>query len=72
MVRHLVMPSAGEDSRRVLEFLAELAPGTAVNVMGQYRPLFRAHECPEIDSPVDDAQVKGLQDYARELGLRSM
>ena len=69
MVRHLVMPSAYDDSRLVLEFLAELSPGTAVNVMGQYRPLFRAHECPEIDAPVDRGKVEELKDYAGELGL---
>jgi putative pyruvate formate lyase activating enzyme len=72
MVRHLVMPDAAEDSRRVLEFLAETAPGTAVNVMGQYRPQFRAHECPEIDRPVDQAMVHELQDYAEELGLKPL
>jgi putative pyruvate formate lyase activating enzyme len=70
MVRHLAMPGADQDSRAVLELLAELAPGTAVNVMGQYRPVFRAHECPEIDRPVPPARVAALQDYARGLGLR--
>jgi len=39
LVRHLVMPGAGDDPAPIFEFLArELSPDTFVNVMGQYYP----------------------------------
>jgi len=41
LVRHLVMPGTIDDSREILRWLAALSPGTAVNVMGQYRPAGR-------------------------------
>ncbi len=39
LVRHLVMPGAEEDARRIMRFLArEVSPDTYVNLMDQYRP----------------------------------
>lgn len=38
LVRHLVMPGCLDDTRNILQFLRELSPRTAVNVMAQYRP----------------------------------
>lgn len=49
LVRHLVMPGLLEESNEVFRFLFEaLGPDTYVNVMGQYRPEYRAGEYPEI------------------------
>ena len=70
LVRHLVMPGHGEDSRRVIDFLAEVSPRCCVNVMGQYRPLFRADEFPEINRrPLPD-EVAKVKSYALKRGLR--
>lgn len=39
LVRHLVMPNQGEQTKEILNFLAdELSPDTFVNIMDQYRP----------------------------------
>jgi putative pyruvate formate lyase activating enzyme len=49
LVRHLVMPGHPEDSREILEFLAEeVSTRTYVNVMAQYRPCYRSSDFPEI------------------------
>ncbi len=49
LVRHLVMPGLLDETREIFEFLArEVSPDTYVNVMGQYRPEYRASEYPEI------------------------
>lgn len=49
LVRHLVMPGALDESEAIFRFLAEqVSPATYVNVMGQYRPEYRASEHPEI------------------------
>ena len=49
LVRHLVMPGLLDETREILRFLAEVSHDTYVNVMGQYRPEYRAVEYPEID-----------------------
>jgi len=71
LVRHLAMPAHAEDSRKVIDFLAEqIGPGTYVNVMGQYRPRHRAAEFGEISRATDWAEVAALMRYAMERGLR--
>ncbi|KKK82056.1 hypothetical protein LCGC14_2807200, partial [marine sediment metagenome] len=48
MVRHLVLPVNLADSEMVIDTVAEVAPGAGINVMGQYRPCYRADEFPEL------------------------
>ncbi len=71
LVRHLVMPGGVEDSRRVIDFLAEeISPHTYVNVMGQYRPCHRAGQFREIDRRPLPNEIEAARAYARERGLR--
>jgi putative pyruvate formate lyase activating enzyme len=71
LVRHLVMPGCVHDSRAVIDFLADcVSPKTYVNVMAQYRPLFRAAEVPEIDRYPEPAEIREAKRYALERGLR--
>jgi putative pyruvate formate lyase activating enzyme len=70
LVRHLVMPGHAEDSKTVMDFLAQLSRGTFVNVMGQYRPLFRAEEFSEINRRPHPDEVNALRAYALRKGLR--
>jgi putative pyruvate formate lyase activating enzyme len=45
IVRHLVLPGQGEDTRMILEWLAkELGASVAVSLMSQYHPCFRPPE----------------------------
>ncbi len=70
LIRHLVMPGGYDDSRAIIDFIAdELTPGTAVNIMGQYRPCHRAHAHPDIATRPDPGEVGKLRAYARERGL---
>jgi putative pyruvate formate lyase activating enzyme len=72
LVRHLVMPGHVENSKGVLDFLADLSTATYVNVMSQYRP---AHEVPgsdryaAIDRRLDPAEYRAVVEYGRSLGL---
>lgn len=71
LVRHLVMPGCVEDSRAIMDFLAgQISPDTFVNVMGQYRPLFRAAEFAGISRRPEADQVREVRRYAEEKGLR--
>jgi putative pyruvate formate lyase activating enzyme len=73
MVRHLVLPNGLAGTAEIARFIAEeLSPDTYVNVMGQYRPEYRASECPEIDRRVTAAEVAEAVRLARAAGLRSV
>ena len=71
LVRHLVMPEGLDQGRAILDWLADrISPRTFVNVMGQYRPCFRATDFSEIDCPPDAEEILELKAQARRLGLR--
>jgi len=69
LVRHLVMPGRLGGGRGVLEAVARAAPGAAVNVMGQYRPAYRAARQPALSRGLGRHDVSALRSYATELGL---
>ncbi|MBE0477235.1 MAG: radical SAM protein [Coriobacteriia bacterium] len=71
MVRHLVLPDGLSGTAETMRFIAaELSRDTYVNVMGQYRPAFRAREFPEVARPVTPEEIAGAVRLAREAGLR--
>ncbi len=70
MIRHLVMPNNVGGTDKVLEWIAANLPkDTYVNLMSQYRPMYKADQYPEIarrlfrreyDEAVNAAQKTGL------------
>lgn len=47
LVRHLVLPAGISGAEAIVHFLAsEISPDTALNLMDQYRPAYRADEVP--------------------------
>jgi putative pyruvate formate lyase activating enzyme len=69
LVRHLVMPGDIARSREVIDIVARTAPGSALNVMGQYHPAFRAGQFPELMSHPSSAEIRELRRYAVNQGL---
>jgi len=70
LVRHLVMPGLLDESRAIFEFLArEVSADTYVNIMGQYRPEYRASEYPEIDRRPTADELATARRLARDAGL---
>ena len=73
LVRHLVMPGLVDNATDVLTFLAEeISRETFVNVMGQYRPAYKARSTEryeEIDRRITSAEYRSVIDHAREVGL---
>lgn len=70
LVRHLVMPGLGEDSKKILQFIAnEISIKTYLNIMPQYRPAGEAHRYPEISHSLPYSEFVAAIDYARSLGL---
>ena len=69
LVRHLVMPADLARSRQVIDLVARVAPASAINVMGQYRPAGQARQFPELMARPDMETVADLRRYAVSLGL---
>jgi putative pyruvate formate lyase activating enzyme len=70
LVRHLVMPGAGEETREILFFLAnEISKQTYVNIMDQYRPCGKAKDFPPIDRRPTHAEFQDAMDAAKDAGL---
>ncbi len=69
LVRHLVLPGDLACSRAAIDIVADIAPGCAINVMGQYRPAFRAAEFPELLARPDTGELASLRRYAAQRGL---
>jgi putative pyruvate formate lyase activating enzyme len=75
LLRHLVMPGALEETRAILEWVAnELGPDTYVNLMAQYRPAGRVGSAtyPEINRRIRADEFAEAASIARGLGLRRL
>lgn len=69
-VRHLVLPSHTEDSKRVLDFLRTVLPdGAPLSLMRQYTPAGDASDFPELLRTVTDREYARVEEYARLLGF---
>jgi putative pyruvate formate lyase activating enzyme len=70
LIRHLVMPGCGDDTKSILRFIGEeVSRNTFVNIMSQYHPCNKAEAYPEIARRITNSEYRAALDYARELGL---
>ncbi|NLA59106.1 MAG: radical SAM protein [Firmicutes bacterium] len=73
ILRHLVMPGRLADTRGIMEFISrEISPDTYVNVMGQYRPAYLAHQFPELSRPLRLSEYLEAVNIARDAGLHRL
>ena len=72
LVRHLVLPEnlAGTDVF-VRWVVSELGADTHVNIMGQFRPEFRARYYPPLDRRITQQEFDQAMRWAREAGLQN-
>ncbi|OPY76477.1 MAG: hypothetical protein A4E63_00094 [Syntrophorhabdus sp. PtaU1.Bin050] len=70
LIRHLVMPSCGEDTRNVLQFIRnEVSRDAFVNIMAQYHPCYNADKYPEISGRITNQEFCEALEFARFIGL---
>jgi len=71
VIRHLVMPNHLECcTKPILDFIKKhFENKVVVNVMGQYRPEYRAHKHPDIDRRPTSHEINEAIMYAKRLGL---
>jgi putative pyruvate formate lyase activating enzyme len=70
-VRHLILPNHVECcSKPVLDWIAEnIRKKCIVNLMGQYRPQFKAREHIDISRIIDWKELREVEDYAKKLKI---
>ncbi|NIO04007.1 MAG: radical SAM protein [Proteobacteria bacterium] len=70
LIRHLVMPRGLAGTEGVMRYVAEeLSRDNYVNIMAQYRPVYRAAEYPDLDRPVTTEEFLEALEIARKYGL---
>ncbi len=73
MIRHLVMPNSVSGSKQVIGWIAASLPkDTYVNIMSQYRPMYRAFDYPEIARRLNRAEYNEVVQHARQVGLTNL
>jgi putative pyruvate formate lyase activating enzyme len=71
LIRHLVMPRDVAGTKEVISFIVEqVSENSYVNVMAQYRPLYRSVEFPEIDRRITAREYREAVTIARQEGLQ--
>lgn len=73
MIRHLVMPNNVSGSREIIDWIAKYLPkDTYLNIMSQYRPMYKAFEYPEINRRITREEYHEVVRMAREAGLTNL
>jgi putative pyruvate formate lyase activating enzyme len=73
MIRHLVMPNNVSGTRGVIDWIATNLPqDTYLNLMSQYRPMFKAKDYPEISRRISREEYNDVVRYARKAGLTNL
>jgi len=73
MIRHLVMPNKVAGTKKVIEWIAQNLPkDTYLNIMSQYRPMYKAFEYPEIARRITRKEYEQAVKWAKEVGLTNI
>jgi putative pyruvate formate lyase activating enzyme len=73
MIRHLVMPNGVSGTREVIQWIAENLPkDTYLNLMSQYRPMYKSHLYPELSRRISAREYSDAVRWAREAGLTNL
>lgn len=69
IIRHLVLPNNEAGSYNVFKFIASLSKDTYINIMDQYRPLYKADKFPKIARRIRYDEYKATIKEATSFGL---
>ncbi|MDE7454324.1 MAG: radical SAM protein [Clostridia bacterium] len=69
ILRHLVLPSNVEDSKRILDFVASFDKSLYVSVMSQYFVARQDELCPELNRKLYKHEYQSVVQYFYNLGL---
>ena len=70
LIRHLVMPQDAAGTKEIIAFIVgQVSENSYVNIMAQYRPLYRSREYQEIDRRITAQEYREAVKIARQEGL---
>jgi putative pyruvate formate lyase activating enzyme len=69
MVRHLVLPNNRAGTYEVIDFLSSISKNLYLNIMDQFRPMYRAREHPDLRRGLTSQELDEALNYARNAGL---
>ena len=73
LVRHLVLPDGIAGTTEIVKFLSdEISPDTYVNLMDQYRPAYKAHLYPELNTRLTSQEYQATVKTALSAGLHRL
>jgi len=73
MIRHLVMPNNVGGSKEIIKWISENLPkDTYLNIMSQYRPMYKAVKYKEIARIITKKEYEEVVNYAKNLGLTNL
>lgn len=73
MIRHLVMPNRVAGSNEILKWIADNLPkDTYINLMSQYRPMYKAYDYKEISRRITKDEFTEVVNYAKSLGFTNL
>jgi putative pyruvate formate lyase activating enzyme len=73
MIRHLVMPNNVSGTKEVMKWIGKNLPkDTYVNIMSQYRPMYKANEYPAISRRLHREEYQEAIQWAKEAGLTNL
>jgi len=73
MIRHLVMPNNVSGTKGVIDWITTNLPkDTYLNLMSQYRPMYKADDYPEISRRITREEYNDVVRYARKAGLTNL
>ncbi len=73
LVRHLVMPNALAGTTEIARFLAlNVSVDTYINVMGQYRPSYKADRYEELNRPPTRQELEDARRAVQDAGLHRL
>lgn len=72
IVRHLLLPGCGKDTRKILRFLHEAFKNNIyVSIMNQYTPLAQVSGIPALNRRISDAEYEKIVDFAVRIGIEN-
>ena len=72
LVRHLVLPQCTSDSKKILDWFADIKDKAFINVMSQYTPFGDIEKFPELKRKITKREYESVLEYAMSLGIENM
>ena len=69
LVRHLILPGCVEESKAILDWIAENLPGAWVSLMAQYLPFGNVEGLDQLDRRLNQEEYDEVVDHLMALGL---